>query len=131
MNSLCVVAHQPREPVPLRQSVDERPETHALHDAPHGDLPALSGWGSHEVIGFLARCVIGSRRRTPAPSLCIDLLKLVCSSCSLGGAYSGTSAPTFGSTSPLSSYTSGSPAIARPPRPPPPLPGRRTAISSY
>src|SRR5919199_846599 len=42
-----VVAHQPGKPMPPRQSVDEGPKAHALHDAPHGDLPALLSGGSH------------------------------------------------------------------------------------
>src|SRR5918912_4481104 len=44
-----VVAHQPGKPTPPRQSVDEGPKAHALHDAPHGDLPALLSGGSHSI----------------------------------------------------------------------------------
>src|SRR5919206_221452 len=49
VDPLGVVAHQPGKPMPPRQSVDEGPKAHALHDAPHGDLPALLSRHSHGV----------------------------------------------------------------------------------
>src|SRR5215210_1261837 len=46
-NALSVVADRPREPVPARQGVDERPEANPLNDATHGDSAALAGRGFH------------------------------------------------------------------------------------
>src|SRR5215217_104504 len=66
--------------------MDERPEPHALHDALHGDLPAfLSSTRSHGAANPLVGLVVSLRSRaevSKAP-LCIALLKLICSQCSL------------------------------------------------
>src|SRR5215212_3023162 len=85
MNPFGVVADQPGELVPLRQSVDKGPKTHALHDTPHRDLPALLGGRSHGVAGPLAGPAIGFGERARAHTILlrIDLLKLIRSPCSL------------------------------------------------
>src|SRR5918993_1454317 len=46
-DALRVVADRPREPVPARQGVDERPEANPLHDATHGDPAAHAGRRFH------------------------------------------------------------------------------------
>src|SRR5688572_751772 len=77
MDALGVVAHQPGKPVPPRQGVDERSETHPLHDAPHGDFAALLGGRSHGVAEPVIRVGPRGHATAAAPSLCTDLLELV------------------------------------------------------